>query len=76
MKLKQRDKSNKTSKLERLWKLKNNELFDIGCKIDEFEGDEKSFYEDQSTEQVGRLDLLDLLTFVLFDSQAVQVHFS
>ena len=36
--------------------MKNNELFDIGCKMDELEGDKKSFYEDQKNEQVGRLD--------------------
>ena len=41
--------------------MKNNELFDIGCKMDELEGDEKSFYEDQNTEQVGQLDTVRLL---------------
>ena len=41
--------SNKTSKrnLETTWKRKNSELFDIGCKMDELEGNEKTFYEDQ-----------------------------
>ena len=42
--------------LEKLWKLKNNELFDIGCNMDELEGDEKLFYEDQKNKRVGRLD--------------------
>ena len=35
--------------LERRWKMKNNELFDIGCKMDELKGDEKQFYEDQKS---------------------------
>jgi hypothetical protein len=42
--------------LERRWKAKNNELFDIGCKMDELEGDEKLFYKDQKSRKIGQLD--------------------
>ena len=42
--------------LQRAWKLQNSGLFDIGYKMDELEGDEKLFYEDQKTGRVGRLD--------------------
>ena len=42
--------------LERTWKVKNNELFDIGCNMDTLEGDEKLFYEDKKTQRLGRLD--------------------
>ena len=31
--------------------MKNNELFDIGCKMDELKGDEKQFYEDQKSQK-------------------------
>ena len=50
--------SNKTSKrnLERKWKAKSSELFDIGCKMDELECSEKEFYEDQNNKRIGCLD--------------------
>ena len=42
--------------LEKTWKVKNNELFDIGCNMDTLEGDEKLFYKDKKTQKLGRLD--------------------